>query len=259
MLFNAIVAKNVRRLEDSARLRVYISDLSNARYEIPDSIIHRPPADSNLPVDDGAPSPASLAVTYTEKPFGFAVTRTSNNEVLFNSTPPATDDPLFHPLIFKDQYLEISTQLPSSATLFGLGESTTADGLALKKGRTYTLFTSDEAALFYDVELYGAYPFYMDVRDDGLAHGVLLLNSNGMEVTYREESLTYKVLGGVLDFFFLPGPSPLDVVDQYTRVVGRPAAQPYWSFGAASPLPPTSCCRLMLLLGFMRLGFCFCF
>ena len=241
---------NLHRLEDSARLRVYISDYSSARYEIPDSIIHRPTADSKLHISGTSKSTSpALAVTYTKKPFGFAVTRTLNNEVLFNSTPPATtaaDSLLFHPLVFKDQYLEISTQLPSSATLFGLGESTTSDGLALKKGRTYTLFTSDEAALFYNVELYGAYPFYMDVREDGLTHGVLLLNSNGMEVTYREESLTYKVLGGVLDFYFLPGPSPLDVVDQYTAVVGRPAAQPYWSFGAPSPgfplSPPTCCC-----------------
>ena len=243
---------------------MYISDYSNARYEIPDSIIHRSKADSKLHISGRSKSASpALAVTYTKKPFGFAVTRTLNNEVLFNSTPPATtaaaDNLLFHPLVFKDQYLEISTQLPSSATLFGLGESTTSDGLALKKGRTYTLFTSDEAALFYNVELYGAYPFYMDVREDGLTHGVLLLNSNGMEVTYREESLTYKVLGGVLDFYFFPGPSPLDVVDQYTRVVGRPAAQPYWSFGALSPGSPFSPLFPHVVVWLHAFGFFFCF
>jgi alpha-glucosidase (family GH31 glycosyl hydrolase) len=27
------------------------------------------------------------------------------------------------------------------------------------------------------------------------------------------------------------GPTPLDVVQQLTRIVGRPALQPYWSLG----------------------------
>lgn len=124
--------------------------------------------------------------------------------------------------------------MPSSASLFGLGESTRSDGLKLKNGRSYTLFTSDVGAILFNADLYGSYPFYLDVREGGLAHGVLLMNSNGMEVTYNQagDHLTYKVLGGVLDFYFFPGPTPLDVVDQYTQLVGRPAAQPYWSFGA---------------------------
>lgn len=33
-----------------------------------------------------------------------------------------------------------------------------------------------------------------------------------------------------LQFVFM-GPSPLEVLEQLTRVVGRPAMQPYWAFG----------------------------
>jgi len=107
--------------------------------------------------------------------------------------------------------------------------------------QVYTLWTTDIAALFADIDLYGAWPFYVDVREGGASHGVLLLNSNGMEVSYGHESLTFRVIGGVLDFYFFPGPSPLEVVDQYTQLVGRPAAQPYWALGER--IEPDSSCN----------------
>jgi alpha-D-xyloside xylohydrolase len=214
------------RIEKSTQVRVYISDAVKQRWEVPQSMIPRRTLSSKL---DPATEPV-LAVTHTAQPFGFAVTRIATGEVLFNSTPPDGIG-AFGALVFKDQYIEISTQLPSTAALFGLGESTRPDGLRLKKGKSYTLWTTDIAALFPDIDLYSAWPFYIDVREGGAAHGVLLLNSNGMEVSYQSESLTFRIIGGVLDFYFFPGPSPLAVVDQYTQVVGRPAAQPYWSLG----------------------------
>ena len=66
---------------------------------------------------------------------------------------------------------------------------------------------------------------------DGSAYGVLLLNSNAMDVLPAPTNVTFRVTGGVLDFYFLLGPTPAAVLEQLTFVIGRPSLPPYWSLG----------------------------
>ncbi|XP_042746599.1 sucrase-isomaltase, intestinal-like [Lagopus leucura] len=72
----------------------------------------------------------------------------------------------------------------------------------------------------------------MGLEEDGSAHGVLLLNSNAMDVTFQPTpALTYRTIGGILDFYVVLGPTPEAVVQQYTELVGRPVMPPYWALG----------------------------
>ena len=52
-----------------------------------------------------------------------------------------------------------------------------------------------------------------------------------MDIYLGDTSLTYKVIGGVIDLYLFAGSSPAAVVSQLTSVIGRPSMVPYWSLG----------------------------
>lgn len=66
---------------------------------------------------------------------------------------------------------------------------------------------------------------------DGNSHGILLLNSNAMEVVITGDTLSWRMTGGVIDLYVLMGPSPAQVLEQLTGIIGRPALPPLWSLG----------------------------
>ncbi|PWA83239.1 glycoside hydrolase family 31 [Artemisia annua] len=223
--------------ETNDRLRVHITDAKQQRWEVPYNLLPRQQPtpttfSKQTKIQTTEFAGNEFVFTYISNPFSFSIKRKSNGEILFNTMTEKSSP--YSSLVFKDQYLEISTSLPQDASLYGLGENTQPHGIKLHPNDPYTLWTTDQSAINLNMDLYGSHPVYMDLRNVGgeaKAHGVLLLNSNGMDVVYRGTSLTYKVIGGVFDFYFFSGPSPLDVVDQYTQLIGRPAPMPYWSLG----------------------------
>ncbi|GMH26033.1 hypothetical protein Nepgr_027876 [Nepenthes gracilis] len=251
-------------LETDDRLRIRITDAEQPRWEIPPEVLPfsvPPNADVNttsssqqfLPVNpvEDAQTPAATHFIVSDQnsdlvfalhnttPFGFTVTRRSSGDVLFNASAEPPRAATF--LVFKDQYIQLSSSLPAGrSNLYGLGEHTNPT-FRLEENRTQTLWNADILSSNYYLNLYGSQPFYMDVRSaennvpatapSGNAHGVLLLNSNGMDIEYTGDRVTYKVIGGIIDLYFFAGPHPEQVMEQYTDFVGRPAPMPYWSFG----------------------------
>ncbi|NWW54633.1 LYAG glucosidase, partial [Pedionomus torquatus] len=156
-----------------------------------------------------------------QEPFGLVVSRQRGGKVLLNTTVA--------PLFFADQFLQISTSLPSRF-ISGLGEHLTP--LVLDTAWTRVTLWNRDMAPVPQVNLYGSHPFYLVMEDDGLSHGVFLLNSNAMDVLLQPSpALTWRTTGGILDFYIFLGPDPKSVVRQYLDVVGFPFMPPYWGLG----------------------------
>ncbi|KAL9240492.1 hypothetical protein vseg_014703 [Gypsophila vaccaria] len=234
--------------EEDDRLRIRITDANNTRWEVPDTVLTRPPPPQPPTQPLSQPQSNQTTTTLTTanstlkftllhtSPFGFTVTNTATNEVLFNATPNKSDPNTT--FVFKDQYIQLYSTLPSNRShIYGLGEHTKPT-FKIEPNQILTMWNADIPSANKDLNLYGSHPFYMDVRSDlannnnnGATHGVLLLNSNGMDVEYMGDNITYKVIGGVVDLYIFGGPTPIKVMDQYTKLIGRPTPMPYWSFG----------------------------
>ena len=69
------------------------------------------------------------------------------------------------PLALQDQYIEVNSPIPATATLFGAGQQISSTGLPLRRdGIPLALWTIDGPAADPDQNTYGAWPFLIDVR-----------------------------------------------------------------------------------------------
>lgn len=198
------------------RLRFKITDPNNKRFEVPHQYVK----------EFTGPSPLETLydVQVVENPFSIKVIRKSNNRILFDTS--------VGPLVYSDQYLQISTKLPSEY-IYGIGEHIHKRFRHDLYWKTWPIFTRDEAPGNNNHNLYGHQTFFMGIEDTtGKSYGVFLMNSNAMEIFIQPTPIvTYRVIGGILDFYIFLGDTPEQVVQQYQELVGRPLMPAYWSLG----------------------------
>jgi alpha-glucosidase (family GH31 glycosyl hydrolase) len=216
---NTITALNLTVISETfQRVRVRVTDLNKARWEVPDIVL--PP--SQL----GTFATANYSVSIHNSPFGLTITRNSNNLVIFNIDPSS----LFQ---YQNQDIILTSNLSYPINIYGIGERVT--NFPLRPG-TYTLFSRDAAGPYDDGQapgknMYSSQPMYVGLDSAGNAHGAFLLNSNAMDVSVSSNSITFRTIGGIIDLFVFVGPRPEDVVRQYQSLVGFPVLTPYWGLG----------------------------
>jgi alpha-glucosidase len=116
---------------------------------------------------------------------------------------------------------------------FGFGQRT---GKLDRRHRRLTHWTVDRSSPGHsrgDDNLYQAHPVLVALRPE-LAWGLFLHSTwySAFDVgAETEDVLTLFTLGGELDYFLLAGPTPAAVVEQLTRLTGRPSLPPLWALG----------------------------
>ena len=204
---------------------IKISDNKNKRFEVPqnDPFPSDPLKNFSFPINLSA-----VRFEYTESPFDFKITRKFNNATLFS-----TYDGDF---IFSDYYIQIQTQIDTYFT-YGLGERFNS-GFRLRDGK-WTIFNRDRGQVIdkgEGLQTYGYYPFYMQRETKNFFHINYLRSSNAMDIVKEEKNekhyLTYKVIGGILDFRFILGETvPEALLDKMSVFTGRSAIPPFWAMG----------------------------
>ncbi|KAG9311239.1 glycoside hydrolase family 31 protein [Chiua virens] len=239
-------------------LHVKLYDTADQQFIIPESVIERlsPPTESFTGSSD-------LVFNYDSSPFAFWITRRSDPDIMpifdtritslpptpippFNSSDPRTAFDGF-PLVFEDQYLQIASALPYGTNIYGLGEVIADSGFRRDIGAdggvgTIQTHWARDVGDPIDENMYGSHPIYLEHRfnettNTSSSSGVLLLSSAGSDIFLQTPSnskvslIEYRMIGGILDFYFFSGPSDTEVIAQYGETIGYPMWQPAWGFG----------------------------
>lgn len=109
-----------------------------------------------------------LDIAFKNSPFQFAISRTSSHQPLFDTEARGDTDP-FDSLVYKKHYLEIGTGLPIDHHIYGLGERASR----FRRRPRRMAFNARDTPAFEDQNTYGSHPFYLEMRADGQAHGVV--------------------------------------------------------------------------------------
>ncbi|HLX38993.1 MAG TPA: hypothetical protein VKR42_00590, partial [Ktedonobacteraceae bacterium] len=128
-------------------------------------------------------------------------------------------EPYLHEFSFSLDAIRLTRSLDSEERIFGLGERT---GSMDKRGQAFPIWNIDphKGHDSHTVTMYTSVPFYLGLRTgEARAYGVLLDHTGRVDVdcgkTNASEA-TLTVEGDSITVYYFAGPTPADVMRQYT-------------------------------------------
>lgn len=125
----------------------------------------------------------------------------------------------------KVPYMMERLNLGIGECIYGMGERF---GPLVKNGQSVEIWNTDSST--WSDLAYKNVPFYLS----SAGYGLLVNSTDKVEFevgTERCEQMEFSVPGEKLDYYFVDGPTPKEIMDRYTALTGRPALPPAWSFG----------------------------
>jgi alpha-D-xyloside xylohydrolase len=125
----------------------------------------------------------------------------------------------------KGVYLQECLNLGVGGLVYGLGERFTA---FVRNGQVVENWNQDGGT--GSEQAYKAVPFYLTNQ----GYGVLVNETGPVSFEVGSEKVSkvqFSIPGESLEYFVIHGPSPKSILEKLTRLTGRPALPPAWSFG----------------------------
>jgi len=135
------------------------------------------------------------------------------------------------PMAWDGSYIHAWKRMPSEENYFGLGDK---PGPMNRRNHAYTMWNTD----FFgwqesDDPIYKTIPFFIGLQK-GTAYGIFFDNTYRSSFDFGKESpdyFSFGAEGGELNYYFIAGPEPKKIVQQFTVLVGRTPLPPLWSLG----------------------------
>jgi alpha-D-xyloside xylohydrolase len=109
--------------------------------------------------------------------------------------------------------------------VYGLGERFTS---FVKNGQVVEIWNRDGGT--NSDQAYKNIPFYLTNR----GYGVFVNHTGAVSfelASEKADKVQFSVPGETIEYLVIYGPSPKEILEKYTRLTGRPALPPAWSFG----------------------------
>ena len=133
--------------------------------------------------------------------------------------------------VFGGEVVKMSKVCQNGEYFYGLGDKSCDLNL---RGRAFELWGSDTYAYGRETDpLYKNVPFYLSLCR-GCCYGIFFDNTfrTGFDFGSEKPNVTsFKAQGGEMDYYFIHGETPLEIVQRYTRLTGMAEMPPLWALG----------------------------
>src|ERR1700757_3517665 len=139
-------------------------------------------------------------------------------------------DAVGRPTKFQAGGFSVFKQMANAEHYFGLGDKT---GQFDRREQSYTLWNTDVGPQESVDPLYKAIPFFLAINGT-LSYGIFLDNTWRTWFDFGKQArdaYAFGAEGGPLDYYFIYGPIPKQVVEGYAYLTGKPPLPPLWSLG----------------------------
>jgi len=135
------------------------------------------------------------------------------------------------PMAWNGKRVHVWKKMPADENYYGLGDKA---GPMNRRNRSFTNWNTDEFGWQESSDpLYKTIPFFIGLRK-GMAYGVFFDNTYRSVFDFGKESADYFFFGaegGELNYYFIAGPEPKKIVEEYTAMTGRSPLPPLWALG----------------------------